>query len=408
MDAVVLSNVGKSFRHYPSQWDRLLEWIDPFNRKRHSVHWILKNIDLKIKRGESVGIVGMNGAGKSSLLKIIARTVPPNCGTVNVFGTCSALLELGMGFHPEFSGRQNIYMAGQLLGLSAGEIDALMPSLESFAEIGSYIDEPLRVYSSGMQMRLAFSIATARRPDLLIVDEALSVGDAYFQQKSFAKIRNFKEQGTTLLIVSHDKQAIKNICDRVLLMKDGAIVSDGPPDEVMDYYNALLAEHLSQVIEQTRTSGGKLKTRSGTGEAIVQSIDLLDEQGQKIDVVRTGQRVFLNVLVQVNVGLKRLVFGFGIRDKFGQVVYGTNTHHTDQPIYNLKSGEILNYIVSFEANLGPGTYSIQTALHSEDTHIRSNYDWVDTAMMFSVVNFDKPLFEGSAYLLTEIKIAHIS
>lgn len=185
-----------------------MEWLDPRGKPRHELHWVQQGLNFEVRAGEAVGIIGMNGAGKSTLLKMIVGTTQPTTGSVEMTGRVAALLELGMGFHPDFTGRQNAIMAGQLLGMSVEEILTLMPDIEAFAEIGEYIDEPVRVYSSGMQVRLAFAVATARRPDVLIVDEALSVGDAYFQHKSFDRIREFRKRGTTLLIVSHDKQAI--------------------------------------------------------------------------------------------------------------------------------------------------------------------------------------------------------
>nr|EJJ8492468.1 ABC transporter ATP-binding protein [Escherichia coli] len=169
----------------------------------------------------------MNGAGKSTLLKIITGTTAPTHGNISVKGRVAALLELGMGFHPDFTGKENVFMSGQLMGLTSAEIDELMPDIEAFAEIGDYINQPVRTYSSGMQVRLAFAIATAVRPQLLIIDEALSVGDAYFQAKCFNRIRNFKKRGTTLLIVSHDQAAIANICTRAILLDKGRVVADG-------------------------------------------------------------------------------------------------------------------------------------------------------------------------------------
>jgi len=190
------------------------------------------------------------------------------------------MLELGMGFHPDFTGRQNAFMAGQLLGYGVDEIAHLMPEIEAFAEIGDYIDQPVRVYSSGMQMRLAFSVATAHRPDVLIVDEALSVGDAYFQHKSFARIREFRERGTTLLLVSHDKGAIQAICDRAILLNSGRLVREGEPEEVMDYYNALLLSVESAAkISQQAGKDNKIQIISGTGKAEVTDIALFDSEG---------------------------------------------------------------------------------------------------------------------------------
>ena len=205
MSEVQVVNVGKAYKTYPSQWARLAEWVIPNSKPRHTLKWVLRDINFSLQPGEALGIVGMNGAGKSTLLKILTGTTKATTGNLSTTGRVAALLELGMGFHPDFSGRQNVYMAGQLLGLSMEELNSLMPAIEAFAEIGEYMDQPLRTYSSGMQMRLAFSVATARRPDVLIVDEALSVGDSYFQHKSFDRIRQFRMEGTTLLIVSHVK-----------------------------------------------------------------------------------------------------------------------------------------------------------------------------------------------------------
>ncbi|HEY8385294.1 MAG TPA: ABC transporter ATP-binding protein, partial [Porticoccaceae bacterium] len=234
MGSITVTNLGKAYKVYPTRFARLKEWLLPFATPRHTLKWVLQDISFSVNPGEAVGIIGVNGAGKSTLLKIITGTTQPTTGSVHITGRVAALLELGMGFHPDFTGRQNVFMAGQLLGYTVEEITALMPEIEAFAEIGDYIDQPVRVYSSGMQMRLAFSVATAHRPDVLIVDEALSVGDAYFQHKSFDRIREFRRQGTTLLIVSHDKQAIQSICDRAILLNAGKIAMQGEPEAVMD------------------------------------------------------------------------------------------------------------------------------------------------------------------------------
>ena len=198
MGTIDVSGLGKAYKQYPSRWSRLAEWIIPASRPRHVDHWVLRDISFRVHPGEAVGIVGINGAGKSTLLKMITGTTQPTEGRVSVTGRVAALLELGMGFHPAFTGRQNAIMAGQLLGYTMEDLARLMPDIEAFAEIGDYIDQPVRVYSSGMMVRLAFSVATAQRPDILIVDEALSVGDTYFQHKSFDRIRSYSREGTTL------------------------------------------------------------------------------------------------------------------------------------------------------------------------------------------------------------------
>ncbi|QIL70098.1 ABC transporter ATP-binding protein [Diaphorobacter sp. HDW4B] len=396
MSALIVENVGKAYKRYPGKWARMWEWIS--GREMHEKTWVLRNINFKIAKGEAVGIIGVNGAGKSTLLKIITGTTQPTNGKIDVNGRVAALLELGMGFHSDFTGRQNVFMAGQLLGLKADEIAACMPAIESFAEIGDYIDRPVRMYSSGMQMRLAFSVATAVRPDVLIVDEALSVGDAYFQHKSFNRIREFRQQGTTLLIVSHDKSAIQALCDRAILLERGHVAKDGAPEEVMDFYNALIAERENSSIQTTKTDDGKTATRSGTGEVTVTDIVLEDESGRVIEWVDVGQRVTLRIDVKVHSDVERLVLGYGIKDRLGQVVFGTNTDLKKQEVYSAKSGECLRYRIQFPANLGPGSYSIQTALCSTETHLVNNYEWRDLAHVFNVVNINKPGFDGYAWI----------
>lgn len=398
MGKITVSQLGKAYKQYPTRWSRLREWLTPGKNIYHQNKWILQDINFNVQPGEAVGIIGINGAGKSTLLKLITGTAQPTTGSVHMTGRVAAMLELGMGFHPDFTGRQNVFMAGQLLGMSGDEISKHMPDIEAFAEIGEYIDQPVRVYSSGMQVRLAFSVATAIRPDILIIDEALSVGDAYFQHKSFDLIREFRKQGTTLLIVSHDKQAIQSICDRAILLSSGRIAMEGEPEAVMDYYNAMLADHQNQEIKQEVREGGKLQTVSGTGEAMVTLITLQNEAGQSLEVVDVGQCVRLCIEVTAYQDIDRLVLGYGIKDRLGQVIYGTNTDLKKQPLFNVKRGECYLFDIAFLANLGPGTFSIVTALTRTDNHIEKNYEWRDLAYIFNVININKPHFAGLAWI----------
>jgi lipopolysaccharide transport system ATP-binding protein len=289
-------------------------------------------------------------------------------------------------------------MAGQLLGMTVAEIEHLMPEIEAFAEIGDYMDQPVRVYSSGMQMRVAFSVATARRPDILIVDEALSVGDAYFQHKSFDRIRNFRRHGTTLLLVSHDKQAIQSLCDRAILLDGGRLAREGLPEEIMDYYNAMIAERENETVRLNATPEGKMQTVSGTGEATVSDIALLDDAGQRVEVVDVGSEVTLEVKVAAKAHIPRMVLGYMIKDRLGQPMYGTNTHLKELPLADIGAGEEVIYRFRFPMNLGPGTYSVATAIVSTETHLVNNYEWRDLALVFTVMNMRRPHFEGSAWL----------
>jgi lipopolysaccharide transport system ATP-binding protein len=404
MGAIVVSGLGKAYKQYPTRWSRLSEWVLPWLGARHKLKWVLQDVSFEVSPGEAVGLIGINGAGKSTLLKLITGTTTPTTGSVWMEGRVAALLELGMGFHPDFTGRQNVYMAGQLLGMGVDEISALMPQIEAFAEIGDYMDQPVRVYSSGMQMRVAFSVATARRPDILIVDEALSVGDAYFQHKSFDRIRKFREQGTTLLLVSHDKQAIQSVCDRAILLDGGKLAKQGNPEEIMDYYNALIAERENATVQLKETEDGKVQTISGTGEATVSSIALLDENGQPVEVVDVGAPVTLQVKVQTRAPIPRMVLGYMIKDRLGQPMYGTNTHLKDLPLEDVAAGEEVVYRFAFPMNLGPGTYSVATAIVSTETHLVNNYEWRDLALVFTVINMRRAHFEGSAWLDPAIEI----
>ena len=408
MGSITVTKLGKAYKVYPGRFARLKEWLLPLGKPRHTIKWVLQDLNFSVAPGEAVGIIGINGAGKSTLLKMLTGTTQPTTGSIQITGRVAALLELGIGFHPEFTGRQNAFMAGQLLGMKAEEIRALIPEIEAFAEIGDYMDMPLRVYSSGMQMRLAFSVATAIRPDILIVDEALSVGDAYFQHKSFERIRQFRKQGTTLLIVSHDKQAIQSICDRAILLNAGTLAMQGEPEAVMDYYNALLADHLDQQIFQQPAQAGKVMTYSGTGDATVERVTLFNAAGRKVETVIVGEQTTLCVDVFVHQPLDRLVFGFSIKDRLGQTVYGTNTDLTGQPLTGLQPRERLEYRAAFRADLGPGNYSVQVALVGTETHLINNYHWIDLAYVFEVVNVSHPRFEGCNWLDASIQISRQS
>jgi lipopolysaccharide transport system ATP-binding protein len=405
MGTIVVRHLGKAYKQYPNRWSRLAEWVLPFLGLRHKLKWVLQDISFQLAPGEAVGIIGINGAGKSTLLKLITGTAQPTTGSVEITGQVAALLELGMGFHPDFSGRANAYMAGQLLGMTVDEISRLMPEIEAFADIGDYIDQPVRMYSSGMQMRLAFSVATARRPDVLIVDEALSVGDAFFQHKSFERIRAFRKQGTTLLIVSHDRAAIQSICDRAILLDAGRLASQGRPEEVMDFYNARIAERGNDTtVVQDTNSEGRTQTSSGTGEATVTDITLLGAEGEPLEIVNVGADVTLCVKVRVNAPIERLVLGYMIKDRLGQQIYGTNTHHMALPLERMAAGDEAEFRFAFPLNLGPGSYSVTTALTSTETHLSDNYEWRDLAFLFIVMNMNRKEFVGTSWLEPKVEV----
>lgn len=391
-----VEGVAKSFKSYKSEWQRIASWFLPTGRITPETQ-ILRDITFDVSAGEAIGIIGQNGAGKSTLLKILAGTIQPSSGTVFVDGRVAALLELGMGFNPDMTGRANTLNTAALMGLSRMQAEAALPDIEAFAEIGEYFDQPIRIYSSGMQVRLAFAVATAVRPEILIVDEALSVGDAYFQHKSFDRIRQFRAEGTTLLLVSHDRAAIVSLCDRAILIDKGTIRSDGNPEGVLDVYNAIIAEKEGYTVSQTIGEDGRIRTTSGNGEAVIDKVALLDADGDVIDILKVGERVTLRLDIRLVVDIPNLVVGYMIKDRLGQSVFGTNTYHLGKTLTERKAGEELSLDFTFDANFGEGSYSIAVALHQDDTHLSRNYYWQDLALTFSVVNTDKPRFVGMSW-----------
>ena len=392
-------NLGKAYRSFPRKWARLGNWLSWGRCWQPQIHWALRQIRFSVNPGESLGIIGQNGAGKSTLLKVLSGTTQPNEGNYALRGRVSALLELGLGFHPDFTGRANALMAGRMMGLSKADSLALLPGIESFSELGPYMDRPVRVYSTGMQVRLAFSAATAVRPDILIVDEALAVGDAYFQHKCVRRIRQFREAGTTLLFVSHDPGAIKTLCQRALLLDRGRLIQDGPPDTVLDYYNALIAKKsLDEEIQQIESLEGKTLTRSGSGVARIKAVEMTTAEGNIARAFRVGERAVIRCIAEINGSLKNPTVGLLIRDRLGNDIYGTNTHHLKIASGLWHAGEKLLTEFRLPLNLGPANYSVSMAIHTLDTHLEENCDWVDQCLVFQVVPDDGAQFVGVAAL----------
>lgn len=402
MGSISVTNLGKAYKQYPTRWSRLGEWLSPGHKPRHTLKWVMQDVSFTVSPGEAVGIIGINGAGKSTLLKMITGTTQPTSGAVQINGSIAALLELGMGFHPDFTGRQNVYMAGQLLGYTVEEIAAHMPDIETFAEIGEYIDHPVRVYSSGMQVRLAFSLATAIRPDILVVDEALSVGDAYFQHKCFDRIQAFSKAGTSLLFVSHDPGAIKNLCSRAILLNGGRVEYEGDPDDTLDYYNALLSKGQPQsavTISKDESSG----IRSGNSELTIESVELLRD-GQPVRVVSAGGKLCIEVVIRAAAPVGEFAVGLAIRDKYGNTMLGSNTDLHQKNLHARRSGEIIRVIFHIPyLGIGAGSYSISMALHDPRSHIVSNYDWWEKAIIFEVTQSPNDQVVGLCYFSVNLE-----
>lgn len=395
---VTVTHLGKAFKRYARIRHRLLEWL-PGGRTRHELHRVLKDLNFSIAAGEAVGLIGRNGAGKSTLLKLLTGTLLPSTGSIQIHGRVAALLELGMGFHPEFSGWDNVLMAGQLQGLSRNQVLECMDEIVAFAEIGDALQQPVRTYSSGMMVRLAFATATAVRPDILIVDEALAVGDAYFQHKCFRRIRQFREQGVTLLFVSHDPLAVKTLCSRALLIEGGQIAMDADPVQVLDYYNALIALDEAESVDhgqhiQTRQESQGI--RSGSREARIIRVVLV-RQGQETRQLLEGEAVTLVMDVDICEDLPDLTIGLLFRDRLGNEVFGTNTQQLgmDEQLRGLHKNTRLE--LKFDVadfHLGVGSYSLTVAAHGAGTHLAGNYDWWDQALTLEVGPGQRPPFTG--------------
>ncbi|HEY8517445.1 MAG TPA: ABC transporter ATP-binding protein [Candidatus Binatia bacterium] len=408
MPRIVARSLGKKYKRYRHPMLRLVEWLSGDRIVCHEEEWALRGVSFEVGDGESLGIIGMNGAGKSTLLRVLTGTTLPSEGSFTVEGRVAALLELGLGVHPEFTGWQNATLAGQLLGLDEATLAEVLPWVQEFSELGDHMDQPVRTYSTGMQVRLAFSIATAVRPDVLIVDEALSVGDAYFQHKSMARIRSFQEQGTTLLFVTHDPAAVKALCQRAILLDRGTLLRDGPPDAVFDYYNAMIAqkEHEREIVQVE--AQGQVVTRSGTREAEIVAVELLDTQGAPRRSFTVGETARIRVRLRTNRAMPSPTVGFLIRDRLGNDVFGSNTFHLGVAHEPCAAGDELVAAFDVELAVGAGSYSVSVALHTDRAHVDQSFDWWDRALVLQVAPGSGPSFTGVAALPVRATLARPS
>lgn len=412
MGTIVVTNVSKAYKRYPNKWARMLEWIT--GRHQHKKAWVLRDINFTIEPGEAVGIVGINGAGKSTLLKIITGTTQPTTGSVRVDGRVAALLELGMGFHADFTGRQNAYMTGQLLGYSVHEIDVLMPRIEAFADIGGYIDQPLRMYSSGMQVRLAFAVSTATRPDVLIVDEALSVGDAAFQRKCFRRIQEYKEAGTTLLFVSHDTETVKKICDRAIFVNGGIISKIGKARSVCDAYERLLfgvavntnesKNEIVPIYDATLVSKS-VEVQYGSRGAEITNVSILDAEGAVTNIIPEGHPISVNYDVGFNESADCVNFGMMVKSVDGVCVYATNANANIQNSKkSFQSGESARVRFSLQGNLVPGTYYLNVGVTKEGLEKEEMLHRRVDVLIFRVVSAHPYSSNGFANLFGNVEV----
>ncbi|MBK0094564.1 ABC transporter ATP-binding protein [Erwinia sp. S63] len=401
-NVLTLKNIGKSYKQYPSKFSRLVEWGMPFLGLRHKKKWVIRNINLEVKQGETVGIIGVNGAGKSTLLKMITGTTQPSEGEVICVGRIAALLELGMGFHPDFTGRQNVFMSGQLLGLSNETISELMEEILSFADIGDYVDMPCRVYSSGMQVRLAFSIATAVRPDILIVDEALSVGDVAFQAKCFRRISNYKEEGTTILFVTHALDDIVKHCHRAILLDSGSVAMSGEPREVVNEFRDRLFgkskkkeidlskknvdlddDELSTIdIFHTKPLYQTIEHRWGTRAAEITDFTIKSNGSLYPTSLIGGEVVEIKFRCVFHQDIDSPIFGILLKTPDGINLYGASSRELMRDSIGLaKSGSAIDFTFKLKINFNTGPILISVGLthcdeYGNDEPLDRRYDAV--------------------------------
>ena len=396
--ALSVSNVSKQYRIYDRPGDRLKETLTRGRWKAHREFWALRDISFELEEGTTTGIVGANGCGKSTLLQIIAGTLEPTHGEVSYEGRVAALLELGAGFNTEFTGLENVRLSAALYGFSRKETQALLPEIERFAEIGDFIHQPVKTYSSGMYVRLAFAIAVNVEPRLLLVDEALAVGDATFQHRCLRRIKEMQERGTTILFVSHDLGAVRALCSRALLLNAGELVTDGKPADVLNRYQRIIMarEEAYEAQSQSTTNAHGAATsedepgaplhytyRHGDGSAEVLSAALLDSALRPIEFVETGEAAYLRVRVRFHKETDEPVFGFLIRNRLGIHVYGTNTRLQEVFVGQVRAGETVEVTFAFGCWLGVDDFNVTVAVHSADG---VSFDWLDGAIFFRVIS----------------------
>lgn len=405
--ALRVEDVSKQYRIYARPGDRLTESLTRGRLKRHREFWALRNVAFEIETGTTVGIIGPNGCGKSTLLQIIAGTLEPTTGSVWREGRVAALLELGAGFDPEFTGVENVYMNAALMGLSRREAERIFPDIERFAEIGPFIHQPVKTYSSGMFVRLAFAVAANVEPDILIIDEALAVGDAVFQHRCLRRIREIQERGSTVLFVSHDAAAVRALCSRAILLGAGRVIADGAPTKVLNEYQRIVMEREQTFEDETAppeaASDEELNDESraplrytyrhGDGSAEILSAELLDASRRSVGVVETGEPLTVRLRLRFQREVGDAVVGFFISSSHGTHVYGTNTKEQRVDLGACGRGDVVEVSFAFNCWLGLDQFSISLAVHSGDG---ISYDWLDGVIFFRVTS--PILVEGVANL----------
>ena len=395
--AVQVDHISKSYRLYSSQRQRLLEALLPWGKTRHQEFRALDDISFSVKNGETFGIIGQNGSGKSTLLKIITGVLSPSIGQTKVCGRVAALLELGAGFHPEFTGIENIYLNGSIMGLSRDEVNKRLPEIIKFADIGEHLYQPIKTYSSGMFVRLAFAIAINVDPDILIVDEALSVGDLFFQVKCYRKFEEFKASGKTILFVTHDLGTIVKYCDRAIVLNRGKKLGEGSPREMVDLYKRISAKtETSDVstVKPTATHSPLTEWKSlfaansqlqpyGTGEANIIDYGVFDHRDHPSATLTKFENFAIRMRVKFNSEIKNPIFAVTIRDHKGTEISGTNTWLEKHEVPHCRAGDVITVTFSQIMNLQGGQYVLSLGCTGFD----ENGEFVVYSRLYDVLQF---------------------
>ena len=392
---ILVQNVSKLYRLYRRPSDRLRELL-PASQPRHTDFWALKDIEFEVEKGETLSLVGPNGCGKSTLLQIVSGILQPTTGRVVTRGRIAALLELGAGFNPEFSGRENVYLNGEIMGLSRAEIDKAMPSIEAFADIGEFIERPVKEYSSGMYVRLAFSTAIHVDPDILIVDEALAVGDAVFANRCVRKFEELRQRKVTVLFVSHDLGLVKQLSDRAILLLHGRIAAQGSPNDVINRYIGLVLERQQAQAKKEELVRGSFRHGDGTSE--IMAVEILNRAGAPVTSIASGEPVTVRVRSRFHAPVSDPMVGILVRTRIGMDVYGTNTSVERMPLGDFQAGDELEIDFHLECWLTPQQYTLTIATQNSDG---TSHDWLDDAIAFDVV--DTRVAAGVANLRARIE-----
>ncbi len=357
---ISVRDLWEVFRVYHSRPMGVKERLTRSQKLVYEDFWALKGVSFNVEPGSSLAVLGPNGSGKSTLLKCLAGTLTPDRGSVEIGGKVAGLLELGAGFHPDLSGKENIYLNGSILGMKRSEIDALYDEIVDFSGVGDFIDNPVRNFSSGMYVRLGFAIAIQVDPDVLLLDEILAVGDAAFQAKCFTKLNETRRRGRTLLLVTHDTHSAMRMCDRAILLDEGRIIAEGPSREVVSLdQQRVLAEREADPAAQVPTRPSK---RWGTGEGKIASVNLCDASDTPVDKISTGDATALKVVVEFNRDVEDPVIGFQLTAEDGKDLFGTNTLSRDAPVGSFGPGDAVEVVFRQVLDLLPGRYMITVAV----------------------------------------------